>query len=134
MEQDKQQEILQKLHFYEQQLGYLDQQSRAVEEGILELNTLSLGLDEIAKCEGEEILAQVGRGIFVKAKLSSKDLIVDVGSKNLVKKDISGTKEIISKQINKLNDLKEELSDKIEEVQREATEILNETQRSEQEN
>ena len=43
--QQEQQEILFKLSMFEQQVQQLQQQLQAVEQGIVELNSLSLGLD-----------------------------------------------------------------------------------------
>ena len=85
---------------------------------------MSLGLDELKGKKDEEILAQVGRGIFVKAKLLSEDLIVDVGSKNFVNKNISDTKKLIENQLGRLNEIKESLSNSLEEINSEVTKII----------
>ena len=66
-----------------------------------DLTSLSLGLDEIKGAEGKEILAPLGRGIFVKTKLLSEDLTVDVGCKNSVKKNVSQTNKILEAQMKK---------------------------------
>lgn len=131
-DEKKQQEILYRLNLYEQHLNQLRQQFQAVEEGIVELNSLNFGLDDIETSEGKEILALLGRGVFVKAKIVSNDLIVDVGNKNFVNKKVSETKEIIEEQIQKLENLKKELDEKIVEVEKEATEFLMEMQKEEQ--
>jgi len=124
MENENQQEILQKLDFYEHQLNQLRQQFQAVEEGVVELNSLSMGLGEVDVSEGEEILAPIGRGVFVKAKITSKELVVDVGNRTLVKKDIPETKKIIEEQIFKLESLKKDLENNMEDIQGEATNLL----------
>ncbi|MBU2616260.1 MAG: prefoldin subunit alpha [Nanoarchaeota archaeon] len=124
MENENQQEILQKLGFYEHQLNQLRQQFQAIEEGVIELSSLSMGLEEVDVSEGEEILAPIGRGVFVKAKITSKELIVDVGNRTLVKKDIPETKKIIEEQISKLESLKKDLENNMESIQEEATDFL----------
>lgn len=126
MDEKDQQEIMQRLGLYEQQLNQLRQQTQAVEEGVVELSSLNLGLDEVDGSDGEEILAPIGRGVFVPAKIVSKDLIVDVGNKTLVKKGIPETKKIIEEQISKLEALKKDLEKNIQEVQEEATTFLKE--------
>tara|TARA_Y100000296_G_scaffold33215_1_gene38443 strand:- start:2050 stop:2460 length:411 start_codon:yes stop_codon:yes gene_type:complete len=108
--QQKQQEIMFKLSMFEQQIQQLQQQLQAVEKGIVELNSLNLGLDELVGKEGKEIFASIGKGIFAKAKLISEDLIVDVGDKNLVKKTIPETQNLIKDQIGKLEEVKVELN------------------------
>ena len=91
--EQNQQEILFKFSMYEQQIKQLQQQMQAVEQGIIELSSLNLGLDELVGNTGKEIRAPIGRGIFVDAKLNSEELIVDIGRGNLVKKSIPETKE-----------------------------------------
>ena len=108
--QEEQQEIMFKLSMFEQQIQQLQQQLQAVEKGIVELNSLNLGLDELVGKEGKEIFASIGKGIFAKAKLISEDLIVDVGDKNLVKKTIPETQKLVKNQIEKLEEVKKELN------------------------
>ena len=119
-----QQQLLFKLSMFEQQIRQLQQQLQAVEKNIEELGSLDFGLDEIKNSEGKEILASFGRGIFVKAKIVPDDLMVDVGSKNFVKKSIPDTKKIIREQIKKLEEIKGELEKKIEEINEKATEMI----------
>lgn len=68
---ENQQELIFKLSMYEQQIRNLQQQLEAVEKGILDMNNLNLGLDELIGSKDKEILAPIGRGIFVKTKLLS---------------------------------------------------------------
>ncbi len=103
-EQDekKQQEMMFKMAMFEQQIQQLQQQMQAVEQAIVEMRTLSLGLDELVGKKGKEIMAPIGRGIFARAQLLSEDLIVDIGDRNLVNKSIPNTRDMIEKQIEKL--------------------------------
>ena len=100
MEQN-QQELMFKLSMFEQQMQQLQQQLQAVEQGIVEMNNLNFGLEELVGSKDKEILAPIGRGIFVKTKLLSEELTVDVGGKNFVKKSIPEAKKIINEQIKK---------------------------------
>ena len=119
-----QQELIMKLGMFEQQMKQIQEQLQLVEQNTIELSSLSLGLDELKGKKDEEILAQIGRGIFVKAKLLSEDLIVDVGSKNFVNKNISDTKKLIENQLGRLNEIKESLSNSLEEINSEVTKII----------
>ena len=111
-----QQELLFKISMFEQHIENLRQQLSAVEESLLYLDSINLGLVDIKNSKGKEILASIGKGIFVKAQLLSEELTVDVGGNNFVKKDIPETKKLIETQIKKLQDIKKELEEKIEEV------------------
>ena len=116
-----QEELMYKLQMYEQQIQQLQQQLEAVEQAILEMNSLVMGLNELIGSKDKEILAPIGRGIFVKTKLVSEDLTVDVGGKNFVKKSVPETKKLIEYQVKKLEEVKEELNDNLEEINHELT-------------
>jgi len=128
--QQAQQEFLYKLSMFEQHIRQLHQQLELVEKSMLDLNSLDFGMDEIKGSVGKDILAQLGRGVFVKAKLVSEELIVDVGNKNFVGKSITDTKKIIKEQIEKLHQIKKELEDKIEEINEEITGLVLEAQKN----
>ena len=116
-----QEELMYKLQMYEQQIQQLQQQLEAVEQAIVEMNSLVLGLNELTGSKEKEILAPIGRGIFVKTKLISENLTVDVGGKNFVKKSIPETKKLIEDQVKKLEEVKKELNDNLEDINKELT-------------
>jgi prefoldin alpha subunit len=113
MEPKKHEEILLKLGMFEQQANVLQEQIEAIEKGVNELGNLSFGLDELRGGIGREILAPIGRGIFLPATISSETLTVDIGEKKFVKKSISETKEMIGEQIKKLINVKKELEERL---------------------
>jgi len=127
----EQQEIMFKLSMFEQQIQQLQQQLQAVEQGIVEMESLNIGLNELIGSIGKEILAPIGRGIFVKTKLVSEDLIVDIGEKKFVKKTIPETKKLIEEQIGKLKEVKGELEESLEKVSEELQEVMNEAREKE---
>jgi prefoldin alpha subunit len=126
---ESQQELMFKLSMFEQQIKHLQQQIQAVEQGILEMNTLSLGLDELKGTTGNEIFAPIGRGIFAKAKLLSEELTVDIGGGNFVTKSIPDTKKIIEEQVEKLKNIKKELENNLENVGKELEKVMIEGQK-----
>ena len=128
----EQQELMFKLSMFEQQIQQLQQQLQAVEQGVVELTTLDMSLDELVGSEGKEIFAPIGRGIFAKSKLASEELVVDIGDKNLVKKSIPETKKIINEQVKKLEEVKESLSKSMEEINQELTKTVIDAQKKEE--
>ena len=135
MEMEKsQQELMMKLSMFEQQIQHLNQQLQAVEEGIVEMNSLNLALDELKDKKGEEILSPLGRGIFTKTKLISENLIVDIGGKNFVKKSIPETKKIIENQLKKLEEVKKDLESRVEKMNQELQEMFQKAQKEASEN
>ena len=124
----KQQEIIYKFSIFEQQMRQIQEQLQAVEQGIIELNELNKGLEELKGKKGDEILAPVGRGIFAKAKLLSEDLIVDIGGKKFVKKTIPKTKEMVDNQIKRLEDVYEQLTKSLDDLNAEVMKLIGEAE------
>ena len=122
--QEEQQELIFRLSMFEQQIQQLQEQINAVEKGIEELKSLDNGLDEIKQGVGKEILAPLGRGVFVKTKLESEKLTVDIGGKNFVEKSVPDTKSIIEDQITKLNSVKKDLTRNLEQMSQEMSEMV----------
>ena len=123
------QELIFKLSMFEQQIQQINQQVQAVEEGIIELRSLKNGLGEIKNSNGKEIMASIGKGIFIKAKIISDELNVDIGEKNFVKKSVSETQEIIESQIRKLEGVRIELDENLETLGNEAKKIIEEAEK-----
>ena len=124
MEEKNQQEILFKLSLIEQQMQNLHSQLQAVEQGIVELETLKIGLEEFNNSKGKEIIAPLGKGIFTKAKIISDKLIVDIGNKNLIKKSVKDTQKLIVEQIGKLREAKKELNENLEATSKNAEKMI----------
>lgn len=98
---DQKQEYLMKLQVLEQEANQLGEQIKLVEQQISELDILKVNLEKLEKAGEEEIFAEVGKGIYIKAELKKSDLLVDVGSKVLVPKSYNQIKEVIKDQTSK---------------------------------
>jgi len=120
MEQEK----LIQLQMIEQEAGQLEQQSQLIEQHFTEMQNLLIGLNELETTDKKEILANIGKGIYIPAEIKSKVLTVEVGKGNFVKKSILETREIVEKQIEKLSSVKQQIADKIEDLQAEMNELI----------
>lgn len=125
----EQQELFFKLSMFEQQIQNIQQQLQAVEKAILNMNTLILDLEELKGSEGKEILSSIGRGIFAKTKLISEELIVDIGGKHLIKRNIPETQEIIKEQIKKLEEARHDLNNALKGLNEQLTSTMLEHQK-----
>ena len=128
MEQD-QQELMFRFQMFEQQIQQLGQQLDAVEQGIIEMTSLNIGLNDLVGGKNKEIMAPVGRGIFAQAKLLSDELLVDIGEGKLVKKSIPDTQKLIEEQVKKLGQAKIELNNAMEQINEELTKTMIEAQK-----
>ncbi len=118
------QEQLIQLQVIEQEAQQLEQQLQLIEQSLIEMQNLSSSLDELEKTDKKEILANIGRGIYIPAEIKSKTLTVEVGNKVFVKKSIPETKEIIEEQVQKLGSAKEQISDRIEDLRNEVNQVM----------
>tara|TARA_Y100000310_G_scaffold345598_1_gene467050 strand:- start:1748 stop:2167 length:420 start_codon:yes stop_codon:yes gene_type:complete len=93
-----------------QQSQHIEQALEALNKQTEELNNLKQNLEEISKVEeGNELLVPLGAGIFLKANLAGdKDLLMNVGSKVVVKKSPEEAMGIIDKQLEEINKAVEE--------------------------
>ena len=128
MPDEKQQEIMYKMQVFEQQMQQVQQQLQMIEQGKVELNDMSKAIEDLKGKTGKEIMAPIGRGIYVKAKLVSEDLTVDIGGKKFVKKDIDQTKETIAKQLEKLDEVNKQLDKTLEDLNKEVMELFSEVE------
>jgi len=128
MKGNKEQEIAFKFQMFEQQIMAIQQQLQAVEQALVDMASLNLGLDEIKS--DKEILAPIGKGIFAKAKLISEDLTVDIGDKKYVKKSIPKTKELIQEQITKLEEVQENLNQELEKINEDLSKTMGKYEKS----
>jgi len=122
MTEDK--ELFFKINMLDQYMKNIQQQIEAVENEIVELNSLKKGLEELKNSSGKEIFSSIGKNIFVKTKIISEELLVRIGGDTLIKKSIPETAKIMEVQIKKLENIKEELLNEIEKLNKEAEKLL----------
>lgn len=118
-----QQQIIQ-IQMFEQEAQQLNQQLQLIDQNISEMQDLELSLDEIEKKENNEILANLGKGIYIPVEIKDKKLIVEVGNKNFVKKTIPEAKEIIKEQLVKLVSAKSQISERLDVLQAEIGNLM----------
>lgn len=127
-QQEKQRELTQKFMMFEQQIRLIQEQMQAVEQALVDLEGVHIGLEELVGKKDNEIFAPIGRGIYAKAKLVSEELLVDVGGKKMIKKSIPDTQKILKEQIEKLKSIKEDLNSEMEKINEELTKVFMESQ------
>ena len=99
------------------QLRQMEQQAMMVEQQILEQQTTSHNLDELKKTKnGQNMLFPFSKDIFIEGKLEKNDVLVNIGSKTLVRKSIEDAKKIVVKQRDRLLDVSDEIKAKMSEI------------------
>ena len=124
-----QQQIMQ-FQMLEQEANKLAQQLQLIENNLSEIQDIKEGLEEIDKKETKEILANIGKKIYIPVEIKDKNLIIEIGNKKFVKKSIPETKKLIEEQVNKMNNAKQEITNKLEDLQEEANNLIQEFQKA----
>lgn len=117
-EEQLQQKYLQ-LQLVDQQAKQLQQQILTLEHQILEFKTIEESLNNISKTKNNTSLySPLGLGMFIQAELkNNKEILMNVGSKTIVKKTIPEANDLLKKQTKQIEDaiktLKAQLSNSI---------------------
>jgi len=126
----EQQEYFMRVQMLGQEAEKIEQQIQAMDQQISELNAVKQSLEALYSGQNKEILANLGKGIFVKAEIKSKDLFVNVGKEVIVKKSITDTLKVIDDQNTKMLSGKEEFIVRIQEIQEQMQELIEASQGS----
>ena len=87
----EQQEYIIQLSMIQQEAQKLEEKMHIIDEQMLDMQSIRKSLDDIdSKAEGDEILSNLGKGIFMKTNIKEKNLLVNVG-KNIVVETSFGT-------------------------------------------
>ena len=102
------QEIIIRLSMLENRTKEVEERIKLIDQNVMELQSINLALEKFEKDDAKEILSQIGKGIFIKGEAKDKELLVDVGSRVLVKKTPKQVTEIIMRQLEKLSEARAE--------------------------
>lgn len=110
-------EYLMKMQMIEQEASKYDEQIQIMDQQIQEMIAIKASIEAISNTKEKEILASLGKGIFIKAEIKADNLLVNTGKDIFIKKTPQETVTIIDLQINKLEHGKEDFTNKIIELQ-----------------
>ncbi len=133
-----QQEYFMQVQMLGQEAEKLEQQMQIMEQQINELTAVRESIVAIKESNSDEkeknteILANLGKGIFVKADLKEKNLYINIGKDVIVKKSPEDTIKIIDQQLEKLSAGKESLMERIQQLQIEMNNILQRARKEEE--
>ena len=98
-----------------QQSEEVEKQLSFVNEQINEMEHFLAGLKEIDESDKEDILANLGRGVYAKANLvRGEKLFVEVGSGVVVRKSNKEARVVVEGQLNKFREAQIQLREQME--------------------
>ncbi len=99
------QELIVQANLMEQQARELEGNLQIIDNQINELEQFLDGLGFLIKTRNKEILASVGKGVYVSSKIEKMDkLFVEVGAGVVVQKTPEDTAEVVKNQISRLKE------------------------------
>jgi prefoldin alpha subunit len=122
----EQQEYLIKLQMLEQQAAQFGEQLKMIDQQIGELDKLKDSIGRLNDSKESEMFSEVGKGIYVKANLDKKQMLVDVGNKILVPKSSKEIQGIVDTQVKKFSEVKNEISNQVDRINKEVDSLISE--------
>ena len=107
------QEQLMQAQMIEQEVTYLHDQFKLLDQNLQDLGEISESLSAIEQKETQDILVNIGKRIFLPVSITDKKFIVDVGRNNLVSKTIPEMRALLQEQTEKLHDGKNKIMERI---------------------
>ena len=132
-EQKVNQELFMRATILQQQSQEIEQNLQIIDNQISEMDAFSKNLSDLSDSNEKEILASIGKGVYIKANLENKDLFVDVGAGTIVKKTPGETREIIDSQIPKLREARIQLTAQLESFHAQFHELVQEIEKEKSE-
>jgi len=120
----EQQEYFMKMQMLGQEAERIEQQIQMIEQQVAEMSAVRESVEIIKEGKNKEVLANLGKGIFVRADLREKDLLVNVGKEVIVKKTPDETIKVIDDQIKRLIMGKQQFIERINELQNDMQKML----------
>jgi len=119
------QQLMMQIQMLSQEAEKIEQHIQLMDQQGNELQEIRKSLEEIKSGpEKQEILANLGKGILIKAEVKSKELFVNIGRDVVIKKSPVETLEIIDNQLLKLGEGREELIKRIQDIQQQVQQLL----------
>jgi prefoldin alpha subunit len=117
-EPEESQELMMRASLIEKHLQELNDRIDYISQQITELEEFKNNLKFLKDAKNKEMLASLGKGIYLKSSCQDDNFFVNVGAGIVVKKTPEETAEIISSQIKNLHEAKTSLLGSFEVYQR----------------
>jgi len=104
-----------------------EQQLRFVDEQIAELEKFKEGLKSFRESKEKEILANLGKGVYVKSEIKDREkLFVEVGAGVIVKKTPIEAMKVVEEQIARFENARVQIASQLESYNEELRSMIGE--------
>ena len=105
-----------KAQIMEQEGNQLNQHLELIQQNINELLDVKESLNEIIKPGTKELLANIGKKIYVPVEIKEKRFLIDVGNKVIIEKSPKEAESIINEQLENLEAGKKSVSQQLDDL------------------
>lgn len=124
-----QQEYLIKMQMIQQEAGQLEEKTGVIDQQISEMQAIKTSLEDLdKKKEDDEMMSNLGKGIFLKTAIKEKELLINVGKDIMIKKSVKETIAVLDDQMSKLVVGKEEAMARMQDLQGEMMAMIKEAE------
>lgn len=123
------QELLQKAMQLRQGSEEAEQQLNFIVQQISELEKFRTDLEELDKSKEKEIVASLGRGVFMKADKKDEKLFVEVGAGIMVRKTPAEARAVIEGQLRKFQEARVHLNQQLQDFALEFQKMLKDVEK-----
>lgn len=125
-------ELIFRIQQTQQESKELEEKMEIVDRQISELQGFSVSLNDLDKNKkNKEMLASLGKGVYIKTDIKEDRLFVDVGGGVLVRKSVQEAEKVIEEQMKKLNAIKVEMTFESERINERARGLIEEIEKAE---
>ncbi len=124
-ESESSQELMFRASLAEKHLQELNEKIEYLSQQLSEMEQFSRDIAFIKDAEGKEILAPIGKGIYLKSLAEDSNFLVNVGAGIIVKKSPDEARAIIESQIKSFNEARSQLMAQLEVYKRFMSETMN---------
>jgi len=118
LESEESQELMMRASLIEKHLHELNDRADYVSQQIYELEEFKNNLKFLKDAKNKEVLASLGKGLYLKSSCQDNNFFVNVGAGIVLKKTPEETAEIITSQVKNLHEAKTSLLASLEVYQR----------------
>ena len=118
-------DILQEVRALQQGSEETERQLDFVQQQINELQEFKKSLEFLGHSDEREMLAQIGKGIYVKSERRDEKLFVEIGAGVIIRKTPQETVKIIDEQVKRFEEAKIQLVQQMKDYAREFVKIRN---------
>ena len=123
-------EVILKIQQLQEQGKIVEEKLQIIDQQASELSGFGISLGELEKNKSKEMLASLGKGVFIKSNIVENKLFVEVGSGVFVRKGVADAKKIVEDQSKKINEMRMQLLAERKSIVESAQELMEEAEKT----